>query len=275
MNRRRMFMALLVLLATAGAAYLAATTATHAQTPSAAAPTAAPAIDPSADRLLRSVGTYLGEAKTLCFKSEEWVDVLLPGGQKIQTTRAVSVQLARPGKLHVDITSPRRSYALWLRDKSLTLLDRRANFYGIVEAADTIDKTIDMVEEKLGIEIPVADVLVSDPYQNAMQGAQTGVDLGKVTVLGVSCRHLAFTGKNLDWQLWVQDGPKPLPRKLVLNFKTKIGSPQLTAIFSDWDLQGPISDATFTFHAPDGALKIDVAKAVSDPEAAASQPAAK
>ena len=79
-----------------------------------------------------------------------------------------------------------------------------------------------------------------------------------MTTLGGVCRHLAFTGVNADCQIWIADGPKPLPRKIVINFKTIAGSPQVTQIFSDWDLVSPISDSVFTFVAPDGASKIVV-----------------
>ena len=47
-------------------------------------------------------------------------------------------------------------------------------------------------------------------------------------------------------------------RKIVINFKTIAGSPQVTQIFSDWDVVSPISDSVFTFVPPDGANKIVV-----------------
>jgi hypothetical protein len=114
------------------------------------------------------------------------------------------------------------------------------------------------VEERFGIEIPLGDVLVSDPYRNMMDNVETAEDLGKVMVLGAVCNHLAFTGANADCQIWIADGPKPLPRKIVINFKTIAGSPQVTQIFSDWDLLSPISDSVFAFVPPDGSSKIVV-----------------
>src|SRR5262249_39626141 len=101
-------------------------------------------------------------------------------------------------------------------------------------------------------------VLVADPYRNLMDNVDTAADLGKVTVLGTVCNHLAFTGTNADCQLWIADGPKPLPRKIVITFKNTVGSLQVTQIVSDWDLVRPISAEVFTFRPPDGPSKIEV-----------------
>lgn len=223
-----------------------------------AVPSGAPSIDPQADRLLRAASKYLAEAKSFSFKAEIWEDQVLPNGQKIQTTKDLAIQEKRPGGLRVDVRSPRRSRGFWYHDKTLTVLDRASNFYGVVDVPGDIDGAIDFVEDRFGIEIPLADLLASDAYTSLMERAQTGDDLGNVFVLGVKCNHLAFTGPEVDWQIWIQDGPEPLPRKLVINYKTKVGSPQYTAIISDWNTRAVFPDSTFTFVPAEGASRIDV-----------------
>src|SRR5207248_11469690 len=53
--------------------------------------TAGPAIDPDADRIFRASCKYLAEAKAFCVKVEVWKDVVLPTGEKLQTTRTLEV----------------------------------------------------------------------------------------------------------------------------------------------------------------------------------------
>ena len=219
---------------------------------------AANLIDPDADRIFKASCKYLADAKGFCVKVEVWRDVVLPTGEKLQTTRTLEVQEQRPDQLRIEVHSPHNSRGFWCEKKTLTMLDRSMNLYGVMEVPGTIDKTLDAVEDRFGIEIPLEDVLVSDPYRNMMDHMETAEDLGKVTVLGVVCDHLAFTGANADCQLWIADGPKPLPRKCVINFKTTVGSPQVTQIFSDWDTVSPIAESVFTFVPPDGANKIVV-----------------
>lgn len=229
---------------------------------------AAAAIDPDADRIFRASCKYLADTKQFSVNVEVWKDVLLPSGMKLQTTQTLAVHEQRPDRLHIEVRSPRGSREFWYQKKSLTMLDRTLNLYGVVEVPSKIDKALDEVEERFGVEIPLGDVLVADPYRSLMENVETAADLGKVTVLGAACRHLAFTGPKADCQVWIADGAKPLPRKIVINFKTLDGSPQVTQLFSDWDLASPLSESVFTFVPPDGALQI-----VVNPKADAPKPA--
>jgi hypothetical protein len=127
-----------------------------------------------------------------------------------------------------------------------------------VPAPGNLDEALDTASEKFGIEIPLEDFIVSDPYKNAMKDATWGKYLGPVTVLGVPCEHLVFTRGPVDWQVWIQDGPRPVPRKFVITYKDEEGSPQFTAILSDWDFETKLPDFVFQFAPSPGMAKIEV-----------------
>jgi hypothetical protein len=38
-------------------------------------------------------------------------------------------------------------------------------------------------------------------------------------VIGVECDHLAFRNADTDWQIWIESGAKPIPRKYVITSK--------------------------------------------------------
>ena len=130
--------------------------------------------------------------------------------------------------------------------------------------SDLVDEALDTASERFGITLPLEDLIVSDPYASAIQKVVSGSDLGPVTVLGVPCEHLAFSQDVIDWQIWIEDGVKPVPRKLVITYKDEDGSPQYTAIFSDWDFQTKLPDFLFTFEPPAGASKVNVAEIKSE-----------
>ena len=136
------------------------------------------AIDPDADLIFRASCKYLAEAKGFCVKVEVWEDMVLPNGPKVQTTRTLEVQEQRPDQIHIEVRSPRDSRGFWYQNKSLTMLDRTINLYGVMEVPEDIDKVIDAVEEHFGIEIPLGDVLVADPYRNMMDSMETADDFG-------------------------------------------------------------------------------------------------
>jgi len=76
---------------------------------------------------------------------------------------------------------------------------------------------------------------------------------------------LAFTQKEIDWQIWIEEGPRPLPRKLLITYKNEPLSPQYTAILSGWDLQPRLSDSFAEFHPPIGSDEIQFLKVTNLP----------
>lgn len=223
----------------------------------AADPAPATNIDPEADRLLKAASAHLAAAKSFSFKAEIWEDVVV-AGHKITTTKTVAARVRRPDRLQMEIRSPKGSRGFWYDGKSLTLLGRVRNLYGTVAVPGTIDQVIDAANDKYGINFPLEDFLVSDPYASAMTGIKGGIAFGPVTVLGTVCQHIAFSTDQVDGQIWIEDGPNPVPRKFVLTYKLEDAAPQYTAIFSDWKLSVELRDEVFSFTPPKDSAKIEV-----------------
>jgi hypothetical protein len=222
-----------------------------------AADMATSAISPEADQLLRATCARLAAAKAFTCKAEVWEDAVVLG-HKVTTTKSVVAQVRHQDRVQLEIRSPNHSRGFWYDGKSLTLLDRVHNLFGSVAVPDTIDKLLDAAEDKFGIDFPLEDFLVNDPYASAMEGIKGGAYFGKVNVLGTPCQHIAFSTDTVDWQLWIQDGPNPLPRKLVITYKQEATAPQFTAIFSHWKLKSGLPDKTFVFTPPKGSAKIEI-----------------
>jgi len=219
-----------------------------------------PAIDPQADELMRRMGDYLAQAQFFSVNAEIWQDAQLASGQRVQAGRTVDLQVRRPNRFHAEVRSPRRNRGLYYDGKTITVLNRVENFYGSIPAPGALDEALDTACERFGITMPLEDVIVSDPYQNAIHKAVSGTDLGPVTVLGVPCEHLAFSLGMVDWQIWIEAGAKPVPRKIVITYKDEDGAPQYTAIFSNWDFETKLPDFLFNFEPPSGVTKISVAE---------------
>jgi hypothetical protein len=217
-----------------------------------------PAIDPRADELLKRMGDYLGQAQFFSVNAEVWQDVDLSTGQRVQADRTIALQVRRPDRLHAEVHSTRRNRELIYDGEAITLFNRADNFYGTVHTTGPLDEAMDVASERFGIAIPLEDFLRSDPHKDFLEKADSGTDIGPVTVMGVPCEHLAFTQDNIDWQVWIEDGAVPVPRKFVITYKDEPGSPQFTAIFSDWDFTTKLPDFVFKFEPPPGASKIKV-----------------
>lgn len=229
--------------------------------PAAVKPAAARAnVDPEADVIMRRMGEYLAQAQFYSVSAEVWQDVNLSSGQRLQAGRTVEMQVRRPNRFHAEIHSTRRNRGLFYDGKTLSLFDRGKSFYGTIPAPATVDEAIDMASDRFGISIPMEDLVISDPYGSAISTVTSGMYVGPVTVLGVACEHLAFTQGEVDWQIWIEQGAVPVPKKIVITYKDEEGSPEYTAIFSNWDFQTKLPDFVFSFEPPAGASKISVAE---------------
>jgi len=115
---------------------------------------------------------------------------------------------------------------------------------------------LDEMHDEYDIDLPLADLAVSDPYKHAVAKVESATYYGLAPALGYSCHHLAFRQENIDWQVWIQDGPQPLIRKLVITHKAEEGSPEFTALITHWDFAERISESDFVFEPPSGAVRI-------------------
>ncbi len=100
--------------------------------------------------------------------------------------------------------------------------------------------------------IPLSDLAFDDPYVTLMANVETGSYIGIRIVDGIEYHHLAFTQETIDWEVWIENGARPLPRKMLIRYKDEPGSPQFVALLSDWDMSDNAPDALFSAEAPIG-----------------------
>jgi len=215
-------------------------------------------LSPRAESVLRSACDFLAQAPAFSFSGEIWREHVDEAGQKVQFSRTVTMDVKRPDGLRLEVSSPVSARSFWYDGKTLTILDRKHNLYSTTDMPATLDKALDAAHDQFGIDLPLIDLAVSDPYKNATAKTQGGRYFGISPVLGVPCHHLAFTQENVDWQVWIEDGPQPLIRKFVITYKSEPGSPEFTALITHWNMTDRIADSDFVFERPVGASKINM-----------------
>jgi hypothetical protein len=114
--------------------------------------------------------------------------------------------------------------------------------------------------------IPLADFVYEDVYARLMESVQRGVYLGIHRVGDVPCHHLSFEQESIDWQLWIDAGEKPLPRKLVIAYKTEDEVPQYAVTIGKWNLNPDLPEELFQFEPPEGAERFEFPGAQDSPE---------
>jgi hypothetical protein len=230
-----------------------------------------PTIDPKADKILKEMGTALAQSKRISFDSHAIADDLTREGQKLQYAKNQKVRLQRPGKLAVDVTGDLEDLQFRYDGKQVTLYNPRNKSWGKADAPASIDDTLDMLAGKYGMALPLADLAFADPYKCLTENVRSGEYLGVGYVLDVKCHHLAFRQAAVDWQIWIEESGKPLPRKVVITFKEAPGHPQYTAFLSNWNLSADVPDSAFVFTPPAGSKQVEFAPS-KQPPAGGSKP---
>jgi len=214
-------------------------------------------IDPQADKLLKASMTFLAAQQRFTVDSRNTIEVVLTSGQKLQFDTAATGAVQRPNRLRAE----RRGdlvHQLFLYDgKSLTLFNPGQKYYATVAAPGTLEAMLDFARDKLGVFAPGGDLLYANAYDILMDGVTAGFVVGKSMVEGVRCDHLAFRAAEVDWQIWIQDGKQPLPRKFVITTKDVAGAPEFAVVMTKWDLAPKFADGVFDFTPPRDARKVD------------------
>jgi hypothetical protein len=217
---------------------------------------AAPAVAAQADMLLRQMAEYVGSAQQFTFHADITFDHVLPSGQKLQFSAAEDVALQRPGGLYVEWSGDLGDRQFWYDGKSVTLYNPATPFYASTAAPPEIDGMLEKLLPQLQFSPPLVDLLYSNPYTQMQGNIQYGFDLGTNQINGRSCRTLAFVGKDIDWQIWIDAGPQLIPCKLVITYRSLPSQPQFSAVFTDWDFDPRIAGPVFTPQLPAGTQKI-------------------
>ncbi len=215
----------------------------------------APALDPDAMALLNKMGAYMRTLTAFQVVSTTSREDVLDDGQKIATDGTVDLLIQRPNRMRVEITSDARHRMFFYDGKSFTMWARLVNYYATVPAPPTLAQLNDVLADKYDIELPLADLFYWGTDQAKVNLVKSAIDVGPSQVGGVSSEHLAFRQEGVDWQLWVQSGQYPLPRKLVITTTSDEARPQYTSILT-WNLAPAFNDAAFTFDPPADAHKI-------------------
>jgi hypothetical protein len=243
---------------TVGTSGQTAATPSPAQTASSTAASTTPETtvgrDPDAIRALERMGDYLRTIKAFQVRSQTNRDEVLDDGQNVEFDGVVDMIVQKPNRLRAEVTSDKQQRLYLYNGSDLSIWARRVNYYATIPAPPTIRELVDTLTSKYDIELPLVDLFYwSD--RKSTGDITSAIDLGNSQVEGVTCQHYAFRQDGADWQVWIQQGDYPLPRKLVIRTTTDEARPRFATVMT-WNLAPSFNDAAFTFDAPDDAKRI-------------------
>jgi hypothetical protein len=223
----------------------------------------AQAQEDGARKILKAMASYLAGQKAITATFDADIEVITPTLQKIQFTSSGQVVMSRPNRLRATRAGGYSDVELVFDGTTATILGRHNNTYAQIKAPGSIDEFIHRLRDEHGVTMPGADLLLSGVYDELIGDAFEISHIGHGVIDGKDCDHLAFRGSEIDWQLWVEIGPNPIPRKYVITSKAVAGAPQYTLRIKTFTTSAPTSPEAFAFKVPAGAKMVDV-KSLAD-----------
>ena len=223
---------------------------------------AAPGVSPAAQAVLDRMKAYLAGLERFSVVADESRDAILQHGYKLQQQQRSTMWVERPNRLRVDVDGDikRRTYVY--DGKTLTVHAPRPGVYAQIDAPPTIRATVDTLLAR-GIEMPLIDVLAQAFAGTLADEVVVGRLIGETRIGGVAVDHLAFRQPTIDWQLWVEKGDRPLPRKLLITTRYEVGDPQYEATLT-WELAPKAPADAFVFSPPAGSRRIELVDAAGE-----------
>ena len=204
------------------------------------------------------MGDYLRTLKSFQIRSVTSRDEVLDDGQNVEFDGIVDMIVERPNRLRAEVTSDKQQRIYFYNGSSLSIFAPRVNYFATLPAPPTIRELADTLTSKYDIELPLVDLFYwSD--RKSTDDIVSATDLGASQVDGVTCQHYAFRQEGADWQVWIQLGDYPLPRKLVIRTTTDEARPRFASVMT-WNLAPSFNAAAFTFVPPADAHKIAMAQ---------------
>lgn len=216
-----------------------------------------PTIDPKVDQLLQRMSKQLSSAPQLSVHADIRYDLVLRDGTSMEMSKSTDVRIKRPNRLWAQVVDDLGERRFWYNGKALTLQGVVTNVYASKEINGTIDEMMDRVHEKLNVQTPIADLLVDDAYSDIMNKVDWAVYAGLHYLEGDYYHHVILGNDEVEGEIWLEDSPQALPKRLSIRSMVMEGLPRHTVDFSDWNFTKSMTDAMFEFKPPAGAARIN------------------
>lgn len=228
----------------AAAALLAAPVAVSAQAADAPAAQSAEALPPL--EALHRMGAYLGTLHAFELTSDSSIDLIEGSDQRIDLDGVTTYKVRPPNAFVIENRTDRKVRRFIYDGSRFTLYAPARKLYASVDAPPTIRQVLDDAYDRYGIVLPLEDLFHwGDP--TAMPDDFISAEyIGPATVNGIQTDQYAFREDDIDWQIWIQRGPQPLPLKIVIVDRTDPATPEFRAKLS-WDLSPRFNASTFAF----------------------------
>jgi len=212
--------------------------------------------DARAIEVLKDMSAYTSKLDQLVIRGTTFTDARLSAGLMVSNANEVEMVIDRPGSMYIASFDGVDKKEIYFHDGLVTVFSSKDKFYGQARIPNDIEAAAGFALEELDLEAPLMDLIYRDVASQLSDSEDTILYLAaKSRVGGTDCHHIAIRGPDTDLQLWVQEGDRPVLRKIVITSKWDGGAPRYIGNLS-WDTTPKIDPEIFKFEAPEGSTNI-------------------
>jgi hypothetical protein len=209
-----------------------------------------------AKTILKAMSDYVSSQKTIDLTFDSDIEIITPQLEKIQFANSGEILLSRPDKLRAHRVGGYADVELYFDGKTVSVYGKHINSYAQFDAPGTVEQLVEALRMGHGVSLPGSDLILIDSYNLLVAGVKEAKHIGRGVIDGVECEHLAFRNFDTDWQIWVEVGKSPVPRKMVITSKTLNNAPQYTVRVKNWKTGAEAARNAFAFTPPAKAEKL-------------------
>lgn len=217
--------------------------------------------DPRALKVLQDMGSFLRTLKHLHLLASSDTDQVLDNGQVIQFSYRTELLATPPDKLRVSVVDGPYRKTLFYNGKRFALFTEGQSYYASGDAPATIDALLDDMSSRYGVVLPLADLFRWNASTADEVGISSALYINDQEVDGQLCAHYAYRQPDVDWQLWVHLGPRPMPCQLVIVRQTA-GMPRHSVRYR-WIDDKPAAASAFEFVPPAGVRAVPLREIIA------------
>jgi hypothetical protein len=227
-----------------------------------------------AGELLAGMAKYLAGLPGFEVELVGSYDAVQQSGQKIEFSEVRAVAVARPDRLRVEqLRSDGAEDLIVFDGKTMHVFDAKTGVFAQAPQPGSLDDAVVYFVRELGMQLPLA-ALLSTRFPAELEKRVRTVDYVEFTeILPVPAHHIAGRTGTVDFQVWIADGDRPLPLRIVITYVNEPGQPQFRAQFLGWKSVPPVDASVFRFSPPADARQIAFAVQVPDIAAGVTTPA--
>lgn len=222
------------------------------------------AVDPRATDALDAMSAYLRSLRQFEVNADISTDVVLQNSQNAALLRHIVLKVKRPDRMRAEITGNGNTRGLIDDGRHFTTFDDKQGTYTRNDAPPTLDALVHDLAANWHIEPPLADLFYWGAGKNDDSTITSAQVLGAEKIDARWCTHYVFQQAGAEWELWIEQGRRPLPCHLVVTDTTQPTMPRREATYR-WNVAPAFGASTFAFRPKAGAQQIDLKPAADRP----------